>query len=80
MALQPVQIAVPGGVELLVIGFIFLFTMVVPLAIAFLVYRDASGRNSDHALAWGLGAFFGGLVVWILYAVVRDEIGSRPSV
>jgi Sec-independent protein secretion pathway component TatC len=78
MALQPLQFGVPGGIELLVIGFIFLFSLVVPLAIAFLVYRDASGRNSNHSLAWGLGAFFGGLVVWILYLVVRDEVGSQP--
>jgi hypothetical protein len=69
------QAAVPGGVELLLVLLFTLLPAIVGIAVSVLVYRDASRRNSDHALAWGLGAFFGGIVVWILYAVVRDEIG-----
>ncbi|GGM64652.1 putative membrane protein YhdT [Halarchaeum rubridurum] len=52
-----------------------LLLLVVQLAIAYLVYRDAKRRHSRHALAWALGAFFGNLVVWVLYYVVRDEVG-----
>ena len=73
--LVPLQAGVPGGIELLIILLFTLLPAIVGIAISVLVYRDANSRNSDHALAWGLGAFFGGIVVWILYAVVRDEIG-----
>ncbi len=70
------QMAAPGGPELLVVLFVSFFSFVIPLAVSFFIYRDANGRNSRHALAWGVGAFFGSLVVWILYWVVRDEVGS----
>jgi hypothetical protein len=76
--------SVPGGPELLIVLFIGTLLLLVPLAVSVFIYKDASGRNSDHALAWALGSFltaflgglFGGIVVWILYFVVRDEIGS----
>ncbi|WP_380678969.1 hypothetical protein [Salinigranum sp. GCM10025319] len=70
--LRPIlQSGAPGGPELLIL----LLTIVVPLAISYYIYRDAKRRGSRHALAWGLGAFFGSLVVWLLYFVVRDEVG-----
>jgi threonine/homoserine/homoserine lactone efflux protein len=71
--LPPLQ--VPGGIEILVILLVLLVLLVVPLVVSFLVYRDAKRRGSGHAVAWGAGAFFGGFVVWILYYVVRDEVG-----
>lgn len=52
-----------------------LLLLLVQLAVAYLVHRDATRRDSRHALAWALGAFFGSVVVWILYYVVRDEVG-----
>ena len=58
----------PVGLELLII--------LLPLVVSVLVFRDANARNSSHALVWALGAFFGSLVVWILYYIVRDETGS----
>lgn len=75
--LVPLQAGLPGGVELLIVLLFTLVPAVVGIVVSVLVYRDANSRNSDHALAWALGAFFGGIVVWILYAVVRDEIGRR---
>jgi threonine/homoserine/homoserine lactone efflux protein len=75
MSLHALQVGLPGAVELVVVLLILLLSFVVPLVVSFLVYRDAKGRGSRHALAWGLGAFFGSLVVWILYWVVRDEVG-----
>jgi hypothetical protein len=69
------QFGVPGGVEMLILLFVFAFSLVLPLVVSFLIYRDANRQGSHHALAWGLGAFFGSLVVWILYVVVRDEVG-----
>ncbi|WP_096388981.1 hypothetical protein [Halopenitus persicus] len=70
------QAGIPGTTEL----FIILLIAVIPLAVAVVasgfIYRDAKKRNSGHALAWAVGGFFGGFVVWILYLVVRDEVGS----
>jgi len=77
MPLTALQVGVPGGPELLIMLFVLLLSFVVPIVVAFLIYRDAKGRGSRHALAWAVGAFFGSLVVWILYYVVRDEVGSR---
>ncbi|WP_251329267.1 hypothetical protein [Haloplanus pelagicus] len=76
MPVPALQFSVPGGIEILILLSVMAFSVVVPLAVSYLVYRDATGRNSRHALAWALGAFFGSLVVWILYYVVRDEVGS----
>ncbi|MFB6176817.1 MAG: hypothetical protein ABEI99_06685 [Halobaculum sp.] len=67
--------AVPGGPELIVIGFIFGVLSLLP---AIWVYSDAEGRGNDHALAWalavGLSGLFGNLfglaVVLGLYFVV----------
>ncbi|AZH24379.1 hypothetical protein [Haloplanus aerogenes] len=77
MPVPVLQVGVPGGAEILIMLFVFALSVVVPLVVSFLIYRDAKGRGSRHALAWALGAFFGSLVVWILYYVVRDEVGSR---
>jgi uncharacterized BrkB/YihY/UPF0761 family membrane protein len=76
MLVPALQFGVPGGIEILVLLFVLSFSVVVPLAISFLIYRDAQGRDSRHAFAWAVGAFFGSLVVWVLYYVVRDEVGS----
>ncbi|SDZ94758.1 hypothetical protein SAMN04488065_1372 [Haloplanus vescus] len=73
----PLQFAVPGAIEILVLLLVFGLSFVVPLAVSVLVYRDAKGRGSRHALAWAVGAFLGSLVVWVLYYVVRDEVGTR---
>lgn len=73
------QAGVPGGAELLVVLFVLLLSFVVPLLVAFFIYRDARERGSGHALAWGVGAFFGSVVVWLLYVVVRDEVGPGDA-
>lgn len=73
------QAAVPGAIELLIVFVIALVTFVVPIAVAVLIYRDATRRGSRHALAWAVGAFLGSLVVWALYYVVRDEVGLSRS-
>jgi hypothetical protein len=80
VVLRPfLQFAVPGGVELLIALFVLLLSLVVPFVVAVLIYRDAKRRGSRHALAWAVGAFLGSLVVWALYYVVRDEVGSRST-
>jgi len=81
------QAGIPGGIELLVILFVSVVLLLIPLAFSVYIYWDAKERNSDHALAWGaaafltgiFGGFLGGVVVWALYFVVRDEIGPGES-
>lgn len=73
------QFGVPGGPELLVVLFLVFVSFLVPLVVSVPVYRDARRRHSSHALAWGVAAFFGTLVVRILYLVVRDEVGEGGS-
>ena len=73
------QFGVPGGIEILIILLVFGLLLVVPVAVSVLVYRDANRRNSRHAVAWAVGAFLGGLVVWVLYYVVRDEVGTGTT-
>ncbi|WP_276271631.1 hypothetical protein [Haloarcula litorea] len=79
MALHPLQFGVPGGIEILVLLIVMFLSVVVPLIAAVLIYRDADRRDSGHALAWAAGAFFGSVVVWILYLVVRDEVGPSGA-
>ena len=79
MPLPVLQIGIPGGPELLITLLVFGLSVVVPLVVSALIYRDAKRRGSRHALAWAVGAFFGSLVVWLLYYVVRDEVGSRST-
>ncbi|WP_248897088.1 hypothetical protein [Haloplanus halobius] len=76
MPISALQFGVPGGPELLILFLVLLMSFAVPLVVSFLVYRDAKRRHSSHALAWGVGAFFGSIVVWLLYFVVRDEVGE----
>jgi len=74
------QIGVIGGPELLV-ALLLLGVLVVPaVLVSLIVYLDATDRDSRHAVAWALGALFGGVVVWALYFAVRDEVGPSGSV
>jgi uncharacterized BrkB/YihY/UPF0761 family membrane protein len=79
MVTPVLQFGVPGAIELVVLLVIMFLTFVVPLVVSVLIYRDAKQRDSGHAIAWALGAFFGSLVVWILYVVVRDEVGPART-
>lgn len=79
MSLAALQFGVPGAPELLVVLLLAGVSFVVPLVISIVIYRDARERGSQHALAWGLGSFFGSVVVWLLYFVVRDEVGPGAT-
>lgn len=77
--LTPLQIGVPGGMELAII----LLILVIPLGIGYWVSQDARKRGSNHHRAWGAMAFvsvfgYGFLVILFLvfYFVVRDDIGQ----
>lgn len=79
--LVPLFGAIPGGVELLVVG---LFFLVIPVGLAVWVGLDAR-EHSDHPLAWGLTVlvasfspfFLGALAVTLLYVISKDELGSH---
>ncbi|OYR41305.1 hypothetical protein DJ82_05895 [Halorubrum sp. Ib24] len=73
------QIGVAGGPELLVAALLLGILVVPALLVSLLVYLDATDRNSRHAIAWTLAALFGGVVVWVLYFAVRDEVGPSGS-
>ena len=75
----PLQVPIPGGIEMLIILFIAGIQLLPALIVVYLIYRDAAERDSNHVLAWTLGAFFGGPVVWILYFFVRDQVGSAGA-
>lgn len=78
-----------GGVplELLLILVIGVILFIIPLVVSAYIYRDAARRDSEHALAWASGSFFcallgqfmGGVVFWLFYAVVRDEVGPGDA-
>jgi hypothetical protein len=68
------QLGVPGGTELLVIGLISILLLVVPLALAYWVYTDAQKRGNDNAALWAVivggltvTTFFGGFVALAVY-------------
>ena len=69
--------------ELLFVGVIAVVLFAIPIVVSVFIYRDAKDRQSGHAVAWAsasffcalLGQFFGGVVFWVFYLVVRDEVG-----
>ena len=76
----PLQFGVPGGPELLIILLIGLVIgLLIPLALGYFVYNDATNRGNDNAALWavvvaGLTAvtFFGGLAALAVYIWQRD--------
>lgn len=79
MLVPLLQAGVPAGPELFILAVITFLPLLVGVVVSVLVYRDAKRRNSAHAIAWALGSLLGGLIVWILYAVVRDEVGPGTA-
>ena len=75
---------IPGGPELLIIGFVLavlVFGLIIPIGIAYWVYRDANARGNDDATLWAVatvlaGLFvtvFGAIAVAVLYLLVGRE-------
>lgn len=70
------QLGIPGGPELLIIGVFFL---IVPFVMAYWVYNDAEARGEDNAALWALAVgglafltFFGGILALAVYTWQRD--------
>ena len=76
------QLGIPGGPELLIIGVFFL---ILPFVFAYWVYSDAEERGEDNAALWAvvaglasfLGSPFAGLLVVAVYVWQRD--GKRSA-
>lgn len=73
------QFGVPGGPELLIILLIFALLIVLPFAMAYWTYNDASARGDDNAALWALAVggltvttFFGGFVALAVYIWQRE--------
>ena len=72
------QLGIPGGPELLIVGLIFL---IIPFVFAYWVYNDAEKRGEENAALWavvaGLASIVGspiaGLLVVVVYVWQRDE-------
>lgn len=71
------QVALPGGLELLVVLLVAGILTVLSVVVSVYIYRDATARGLSHPLAIAVGAFLGGFWVWIIYYLVRDEVGPR---
>jgi hypothetical protein len=72
------QLGLPGGPELLIIGLVFL---ILPFVFAYWVYYDAEKHGEDNAALWavvaGLASFLGspiaGLLVVAVYVWQRGQ-------
>ena len=71
----PLQMGLPAGPELLIIG---LFFLVIPFVMAYWVYNDAESRGDDRAAFWALAVggltfltFFGGILALVVYVWQR---------
>lgn len=72
----PLQFAIPGGPEILIIGLLFL---VIPFVLAFWVYNDSDKRGNENAALWAVAVggltfltFFGGLLALAVYIWDRE--------
>ena len=77
----PLQFGDPGGPELLIMFLLIglVIGLLIPLALGYFVYNDATNRGDDNAALWavvvaGLTAvtFFGGLAALAVYIWQRD--------
>lgn len=76
------QVGIPGGIELVLLPVLLL----VPLILAYWVYRDATQHGISYAPAWALGTFalllagvVPGLLALAAYFAVREKRSVRPN-
>lgn len=61
-----------GTNELLVL-FVIGFALILPIATAIWVYRDATERNNKDAAIWTVGSLIAWPLVAIVYLIVRPD-------
>ena len=61
---------IPGGVELLIVFFIFvlIFSLLLPVCMAYWVYQDTKGRRGTDETLWALATVLAGLFVSVFGA------------
>ncbi|UIP00938.1 hypothetical protein Hbl1158_06155 [Halobaculum sp. CBA1158] len=66
----PLFAGLPGGVELLIVFFILLviFSLLLPVGMAYWVYQDARGRPDTDETLWALATVLAGLFVSVFGA------------
>lgn len=77
--MTPLQFALPGGLELLILGLVMIFFLIVPFVLAYWVYTDAERRGNENAALWAVVVggltfltFFGGILALVVYLWDRD--------
>lgn len=62
--------AIPGGPELLVILLVFgILGLLIPIGLAYWIYRDASARGNDQATLWAIATVLAGTFTFVVGAV-----------
>jgi hypothetical protein len=77
--MYPLQAPAPGGLELILILLIFVLLLVIPIGLAYWVYKDATSRGDDNAVVWAIAVggltavtLIGGIVALVVYVLQRD--------
>lgn len=75
----PLQLGIPGGPELIIIGLIGVLALIVPFVLAWWVYNDAERRGNENAALWAIAVggltfltFFGGILAFVVYLWDRE--------
>jgi hypothetical protein len=77
--MYPLQAPAPGGLELILILLIFVLLLVIPIGLAYWVYKDATSRGDDNAVVWAVAVgvltavtLIGGIAALVVYVLQRD--------
>lgn len=83
MVLPPLQLGMPGAVELLILLVVF---AVIGVLVARWIYHDAKSRDSPWAWQWAVGIVFlfiigilPGIIGLLVYRWVRGERHPSPA-
>lgn len=79
--IETLDILFPLFIRSIVGGIISLLILLVIVFLAYWVYSDARDRGSNHAFAWGIAVLLlflmgllPGIVVFVLYLIIRDDL------
>ncbi len=75
-----IPLQLPGGPELLIVGILGVFFVILPFVLAYWVYNDAEQRGDENAALWALATggltfltFFGGFLALAVYIWQREQ-------
>ena len=64
----------PHGQEWIVL---FCLAILLPIFLLIWVYKDAKKREITYPILWALGVLFFGLIVFIVYLVMRENLSQQ---